>query len=318
MPLKTIDNINIQMKKENLVHLVYNPGAGPDDEDLTEEIAAVIRTHGFNCVHPSVEKKLLKDIDPQTEFIAVAGGDGTVKKVMLKMLNKKLKHKRPLAILPHGTANNVANSLGIPENMFDNVSSWSDRKLKRFDVGQADLMGETRYFVEGLGFGLFPKLIKVLSERSLPEIDTPEDEFEMALEELSALTQKYKAVPLKLWINNDVIEEDCILLEVMNISSLGPRLALSPKADPSDGLLDVIIVTEKQRPLLLKYFERVKLNPRAVFPIKPIRVNTLALEWQGKFMHIDDELVKVEEGACIEISVLEGVFEVLMPTSRRE
>ena len=300
------------MKKDNNIHLVYNPSAGTGDENAKEEIIATIEAHGHRCLYSSSKKKVLKGIEPQTDLIAIAGGDGTIRAVILKLLNKKLKYKRPIAILPCGTANNIANSLGISEHVSQNVACWSNYQLTKFDVGQVLNLDNTKFFIESFGFGIFARLMTCMKKKKTNHINSPEEEFKMALDELILQSKNYKAVSLRMKINNKIVEEDCILLEIMNSSSLGPRLKLSHNADPGDGYFDVILVSEAQRTLLEKYLMDIRANRETIFPIKPIRVKSLEVTWNGNDLHVDDELIKNYKMNALNISVLEGMLEMVV------
>lgn len=300
------------MKKNGeLVRLVHNPNAGDGQQYTKKGLIALIEAHGYACVYSSSQNKALKAIEPETKFIAIAGGDGTIRATIMNLLKKKVKHKRPIALLPFGTANNIAKSLRIPEDATQNVASWAKLNLKKLDVGQLTGIGKTAYFIESLGFGLFPKLMKELSKKNKDHIQTAADEFEMALNELLELSKNYKAVPFRIEINDQVIEEECIMVEVMNISTIGPQLNLSKDADPGDGHFDVVIVTAKQRTLLERYITQKRDHKQPDFPIKPIRAKNMVIYWEGKDVHIDDEIVDHSKTAILKISLLDNLLEIV-------
>lgn len=303
------------MKKTGkLVRLVHNPTAG-EGEYSKEKIIELIESHGYQCAYSSSKKKLLRAIEPETEFIVIAGGDGTIRKTIMCLLDKKLKYKRPIALLPFGTANNIASSLGIPEDNTRNISSWGDYHLKKFDVGQVIGLQETAYFVESFGFGLFPKLMKVLKKMNTDHVESAEDEFELALNELLKLIRTYEAVPFKMEVDGQLIEDKAILIEVMNISSLGPHLKLSKTADPEDGLFDVVIITEKHRKKLEDYISGKIANKKPLFSLKPILTKNLSITWQGKDLHADDQVIKMYEQPSLKISLLDSLLEIVTPSA---
>ena len=92
----------------------------------------------------------------------MAGGDGTVAGVTRRMVGRGV----PVAILPSGTANNIARSLGLLKRPFEElVRGWRDARRVKLDVGIAYGPWGQRYFVEGLGAGLFAELL-VRSEQN--------------------------------------------------------------------------------------------------------------------------------------------------------
>jgi len=298
-------------KADKLVRLIHNPGAGEGKYSKTE-IVKIMNEHGYKCSYVSSEKKSLEDIKPETQFIAIAGGDGTIRKTIMSLLSKKLKFKRPIALLPFGTANNIATSLGINEDVSKNVSTWDDYKLRNFDVGQAIGLDKAAYFIEALGFGLFPKLIETLDNTDTTDIETPEEEFELALKQLLKITKSYRAVKCKITIDGKTIEKNCIMAEIMNISRLGPNLKLSEKADPGDGFFDVVIVGEEDRAIMEKYIEDIASGKNLPFPIEPILAKEIDIKWKGTDLHIDDERLSDQKKYKLSISILHSLLEVIV------
>lgn len=302
------------MKKTGkLVHLIHNPTAGEGDYS-ERQIVELIESHGYRCAYSSSKKKILKAVEPETEFIAIAGGDGTIRKTIMRLLDKKLKYKRPIALLPFGTANNIATSLHIPEDNTRNISSWADYHLKKFDVGQVIGLPEPAYFIESFGFGLFPRLMKNLKKMDTTAVTTPEAEFELALKELLSLTEQYEAVPFKMQIEGKLIEDKAILIEIMNIASLGPHLKLSRDADPEDGFFDVVIVTEKDRSKMKSYVSGKLALKKPLFSIRSIRTKSLEIEWEGRDVHADDQVIKVKRCPDLKVSLLDSLLEIVTPT----
>lgn len=292
------------------VRLVHNPAAGDDDNGDKDELCQLIEELGHHCTVVA-KKDAVKKIDPETDIIALAGGDGTIKMTIMALLEKKLRFKRPIAILPQGTANNIAISLGIPLDCKQAVSLWSQSQLKKFDVGMmTGLERKPLYFIESIGFGLFPILMEKMDKKSL-NTDSAEDEIRIALKQLRKLALTFPAKVLKLVTATGSIEKDCIMVEVMNISSMGPRLVLAADADPGDGQFDIIVVSADQRQELVAYIDGLLKKKNVTFNIKPIRANRLAMEWQGTELHIDDEC-KAYAGEQLKISLLDSLIEIIV------
>ena len=95
----------------------------------------MIRNAGHKVKYQSSkEKKWKKALKKPCDIVAVAGGDGTVGKVARELIEERI----PIAILPLGTANNIAKSLGIADiSLQDLVASWSTARSINFDTGVA-------------------------------------------------------------------------------------------------------------------------------------------------------------------------------------
>ncbi|MFU1855667.1 diacylglycerol/lipid kinase family protein [Sphingobacterium sp. NGMCC 1.201703] len=292
------------------VRLVHNPAAGDEDNGDKDELCQLIEELGHHCTVVA-KKDAVKKIDPETDLIALAGGDGTIKMTIMALLEKKLRFKRPIAILPQGTANNIAISLGIPLDCKQAMGLWSHFQLKKFDVGMVTGLGrKPLHFVESIGFGVFPLLMEKMDKKNT-NAASAEDEIRIALEQLRKLALTFPAKVLKLVTATGSIEKECIMVEVMNISRMGPRLVLASDADPGDGQFDIIVVTADQRQELVAYIDGLLKKKNVTFNIKPIRASRLAMEWQGTEFHIDDEC-KGYTGQRLKISLLDSLIEIIV------
>ncbi len=64
-------------------------------------------------------------MNEKVDFIVAAGGDGTIRKITKELLDRKLSEKTwPIALLPLGTANNIAQTLEINGTSEDIIHSW--------------------------------------------------------------------------------------------------------------------------------------------------------------------------------------------------
>lgn len=297
-------------KRQKLVRLVHNPGAGVGKVHYKDEIAELIESAGYQCEYSSSKKRALKKIAPHTSLIAIAGGDGTIRQTILTLLDKKLKHRKPIALLPLGTANNIAGAFGIENNVERNISSWDKAKANKLDIGQVLGLVKPLHFIESFGFGLFPKLMRSM-KRKETKPDVPEDEFKMALKALSALAATYKGFLVRVEVGGEVLEQECIMAEIMNISSLGPKLNLCSEARPGDGYFDIVMVGSNQRELLQSHIDQLLAGKKTKFPIQAIRTKKLTIEVKGKDVHADDQLIKTYGQQQLEISLLEGLIEVM-------
>lgn len=83
--------------------------------------------------------------------LAVAGGDGTVN----AGATAALAHDRPLLVLPDGTLNNFARTLGLTSVEIA-LRAYSGARLARVDVGEVD----GRVFLNTSSFGSYPRMVE--------------------------------------------------------------------------------------------------------------------------------------------------------------
>src|SRR5512143_1320225 len=94
--------------------VAVNPGASRAEAGLSELAA----WFGENCeavfvttrAQDELEEKLLRH-GPTADRIVIGGGDGTISNALPELLQLD----KPLAVLPLGTANDFARSLGLPQ-----------------------------------------------------------------------------------------------------------------------------------------------------------------------------------------------------------
>lgn len=293
------------MKKAKLLH---NPSAG-DEDHKKKELIELIETQGYECQYASTKAKGWNKFDDETDFLIVAGGDGTVRKVVKELIGRKLTDKQyPIALLPMGTANNIASTFNLKGSEENIVSSWNSKNRKSIDIGKITGGGNS-FFLEGFGFGVFPRLMKEMKRRDI-EADTPEMELQIALEVLVKVIDTYKAKACTLTIDGINYSGNFLLVEVMNIRSIGPNLNLAPLADPGDGTFDVILITEAQREEFKKYISDKLKGVEEPFTFNTIPATKIKVKWEGMLAHVDDEFLDINKEE-VNIQILEGVLTFL-------
>lgn len=290
------------------VKLIHNANAG-DESHSERRLISMMESKGFICDYSS-EKSDEADIPSETDFLVVAGGDGTVKKAAKKLLERSLVDKRfPIAIIPLGTANNLSRSLGIAGDIEQNIECWLKPKIKKFDVGRVYGLRKFKFFLEGLGYGIFPYLIYQMKEADKYVPDDPDKKIEAALKNLHKIILSYKKQNAHIVIDGQDHSGDYLMVEIMNIPSIGPNLVLAPEADISDGLFDIIMIKEDQRELLGAYVEN-KLKAREIsIDIPVVRGKEIYIKWHGVDGHVDDKLIRKSDHPELKIDNHKGLLE---------
>jgi diacylglycerol kinase (ATP) len=297
------------MKRAQLIH---NPKAGEKDFSR-KELMRLIEAEGFDCTYSSVKKDGWDEFDDQTDFIIVAGGDGTVRRAAKALVKRKLLDKQyPIALLPHGTANNVATTLDISGDVQDIIKSWHKATLKKFDVGKVRGLSDEIFFLEGFGFGIFPKLMKVMKKIEDQLSENREEKIKMARVVLYDVVLSYKARQCTIVADDVDHTGKYILVEVMNTTSIGPNLGLSRSGDPGDGEFEVVLISEKHQ----KKFEEYLLNringKEDTYSFTTLKAKNIQIFWEGKDLHADDEILKIEKPKAVSIEIQPGILEFLV------
>src|SRR6266404_8262385 len=89
--------------------LIHNPKAGRGKHAKRDLMAALAKA-GHHAVYQSTRRSdYKKALKRSTDLVLAAGGDGTVGKIGCRLIDSGI----PLGVLPLGTANNLARSLGF-------------------------------------------------------------------------------------------------------------------------------------------------------------------------------------------------------------
>lgn len=304
--------------------VLHNPGAG-DGDNSDKELIAAIEAEGYKCSYLSTKKKGWEKKDweriesKDVDFIVVAGGDGTVRKLAHELLERKLIDKKlPIALLPLGTANNIARTLGIRGEPEDIIKGWKQHEIKKYDVGRIDGIKKHKFFIESYGYGVFPRLMKEMKKLDKSQFDSPEQKIKTALQILHQIILDYKPKLCKLKIDNEDYTGKFLLVEIMNTSSIGPNLHLAPFADPGDEFFEVILITDNQREEFASYVKG-KLEGRDESPFfTTLKAKKLQIYWEGTALHADDEHILLDEAADVKIELQSGLLEFLVPSRKTE
>jgi diacylglycerol kinase family enzyme len=284
--------------------LLHNPNAGREEHEAEELIKSLAHA-GHEAIYQSSKKKGIKTAlqNNEIDLVLVAGGDGAVGKAARYLIGSKI----PLSILPLGTANNMARTLGFTASAKTLIEKISQGKRRAFDVGLARGPWGKRYFFEGAGAGLFADYLQAPRKEGEQKISKAE-EMKRHVVEMRRHLQDYKARPWRI----DLDGKDCsgryLLWQVMNIRSVGPVLRLAPGARTDDGELDFIGAREEDRGLLLNYLDARLAGTKVKFPLRTKRFKKMRVRWKKSPLHFDDqvwpeEAEKRPEPCEIEISV---------------
>ena len=246
--------------------------------------------------------------DP-VDLVVGAGGDGTVAAVLLAAAD----HDVPFAAIPIGTANNIAKTLGVLGDARELVETWSTspRTERPFDVGAVIAPWGYYRFVEAVGGGPLAELIRS-GEEVAADATLLGRETDRALHLLGELVQE---APVRYWkIDADGVDLSgmYIAVEILNIRFVGPNVPLAPEADPCDGLLDVVLISETDRTPLLAYLEsRLHLASGQLPDLRTVRARNIEIIVPaGVQLHLDDQVWPVDqpldEAAALSLNCLDG------------
>jgi diacylglycerol kinase (ATP) len=118
-----------------------------------ETVTRVLRESGVpiiarDCERASDLSDLISATKGEIESMIIGGGDGTLSAALPGLLETGL----PLGIIPLGTANDLARTLGIPTDLAAAARIIACGKVQRVDVGEVN--GHPFFNVASIGFGV--------------------------------------------------------------------------------------------------------------------------------------------------------------------
>jgi diacylglycerol kinase (ATP) len=266
------------------VLLIHNPKAG-DRKHSRKQLMSSLRKQGLQAFYQSIRERGWKQVFKKpVDLVIAAGGDGTVHKTAWQIMESGI----PLAILPLGTANNLARSLGFSGSVDEILQSLHCGKSRPFDVGVARRSSWSEYFLEAAGGGLFADYFPA-AQANEKEDASPEEELTAHLSLLRELSLDYPARKWRISIDGEDISGRYILWGAMNTRSAGPVLHLAPKAATHDGRLDFVAVRERERETFIKYVDAHLAGRKARVPFTPHKFRELVITSPPGAMHLDGE-----------------------------
>ncbi len=300
------------------VTLIHNADAGDDDKLTPEQLAAAIEQAGHEVRTQSIQEDGWSEVLAQpAELVAVAGGDGTVGEVARRLVGKQI----PIAVMPLGTANNIAKSLGLVErDACRLVAGWPSAARLAFDLGIATGPWGRRHFIEGVGVGVFTQAMPWITRReSIAGARSGEMRVADALRQLREHLHGVVPLQLNAVLDGRDIAGRYVLFEVLNTRYVGPNLFLAPDVAHGEGLLHVVGVTEDQREELAAYL--ADWQDGKTWPAE-LGVHTgrrMELEWTGYPVHLDDASWPQENDlaptspVAIELTIERAALQFLVP-----
>lgn len=217
------------------IKFIYNPNSG--DKKIVYKLDSIIakfQNNGYTVVPYRLSKnntmeKGLEDIYDNYEYILVAGGDGSVDRLVNYM--KKNNIDLPIGILPTGTANDFANVLNIPLDIDKAIDKIINSEPTYIDLG---IINED-YFVNIASTGMFTDVSQRVDENlknSIGRISYIIKGLEDALH-LRKFNVSVKSKEIEY-------EGNMYLILILNGRTAG-NINLAHYAMLDDGYLDVII-----------------------------------------------------------------------------
>ena len=240
-------------KKPIRAKLIANPGAGNVllAASRFEQVTSYLKEAGVKVdvafARPKKEaipiaQKAVKD---GYDVVIAMGGDGTIGAVIRGIAGSKTR----LGIIPAGTENDIARSLGIPEDLKEACAIIASGHTRKVDLGSITTQDrKNHYFFMMIAIGLTATLYPMVN-------DVPNGKFGGVMEAIKTIL-KYKPNPtVNLTLDDESkIEIETMLVTIANTPVTGVKNLVAPDASMEDGLLDISVYPGFSKAELLSYF----------------------------------------------------------------
>jgi diacylglycerol kinase family enzyme len=267
------------------VTIMHAPQAG-DEEESRDELEAAVAAAGHEVRYMTPDDPSWPQAPGSTDLVVVVGGDGTVASVFLAAAAP-----RPLlTVLPRGSANNIARTAGFGDRPLAGLAAaWASLEPRRYDVGRVQAGAAEARFAESMGGGA---TARVLVEAAVqPGEPSGAEKLRNALALWRETVLQAPAEHWRVGLDGRQVEGSFLGVVAMNVRELGPNVPFAPRADPGDGMLDVVLLREEHRLALAAYLElRLRGRPAQPPDLQPERAARVEL-WPPPAcpLHVDDE-----------------------------
>jgi YegS/Rv2252/BmrU family lipid kinase len=176
--------------------------------------------------HPEQLAESIQSYGKQVDVVIIGGGDGTLNMAIESLLEVR----RPLGILPLGTANDLARTLGIPPTLEAACQAIARGERQAIDLGWVN----GKHFFNVASIGLSVEITRKLTQGAKRRWGI----FAYALTALQALGQT-RPFRCQLQCNGESIAVKTIQLAIGNGLYYGGGMAISSDAAIDDRSLDL-------------------------------------------------------------------------------
>jgi diacylglycerol kinase (ATP) len=232
------------------------------------------------------------------ETLAVVGGDGMVHLAVQALAGSDTR----LGLIPAGTGNDVARSLGIPRKdtaaATDIVIGGRQRTIDLARIG-------SKYFVTVLAAGFDA----IVNERA-NSMTWPKGQMRYNLATVAEL-RTFKPIPYVLEVDGEAQRFEAMMVAVGNGPSFGGGLRITEGAVMDDGLLDVVVIRPMSKVELVRTYPKLFKGTHVLHPdYRHLHGKRITIAAPGITAYADGERLAA---LPLTVEVVPGALKVLVP-----
>lgn len=226
--------------------IIVNPIAGSiKDLDVLLKKLRLLRPGELHLTHKpgDAETFARKAIRAGCNYVIAAGGDGTLNEVVNGIASPRRAREICVGLVPLGTGNDFARSLGLPATLDENIDILRAKQTAPIDLVRVR-SDRTRYFVN-VSTGGFSGLV---NEKLTPGIKRAWGPLAYVRSAAAALPDLHAYRTTIVLDGTERLSIDLYNVIIANGSFVAAGLPIAPNADPSDGLLDLVLIPKLPKP----------------------------------------------------------------------
>ncbi|MCB0080868.1 MAG: diacylglycerol kinase family lipid kinase [Caldilineaceae bacterium] len=299
-----------------MIHVIINPAAGQNTAVLAT-LNSVFQPAGIpwrvsiTQQAGDARRQAQEAAQEGVDVVAAYGGDGTVVEAASGLLGTDV----PLAILPGGTANVVAQDLGIPLDLAAacQLAAEVNRTTRKIDLGAVN----DEYFLLRVGMGTEAKITEGADREMKNRLG-----FLAYVWSAAQSLSTVEAATYSITIDGRELTVEGITCAVINSGNIGVgNLKIAPEIQIDDGVLDVVVIQNANLSALAEIIKNVTgLADSAAGILEQWQLDKSLHHWKGKEIAVraepvqviqyDGELLEAQEVKC---RVLPSAVNVLTP-----
>jgi diacylglycerol kinase (ATP) len=273
------------MATEN-IWLIVNYKSGKNNATFKQSFEKLLQNYPHIQVHETQYAKhaaLIAEnaVNEGINKVIAVGGDGTINEVAAVLMGSRTQ----LGIVPKGSGNGLARMLGIAMSPAIALKAAVEKNSQTIDCC---ILNQIPFFcTAGMGFD---------AAVAMDFAHRPGRGLLNYARASMAMLRKYKPIQVQIEHDGTIRNERIYTLTFANAGQYGNNAWIAPKADLTDGLLDVVIL--KPYPIvlapamvLLLFLKKIHLLPQ-IETIKTNRIKVTANE--QLLIHFDGEPIQLQ------------------------
>ena len=195
------------------------------EQKISFQIFPSVASGDYSFLRPVIKEQEITDV-------VIAGGDGTVSQVVGSLLDCDVS----FGIIPCGSGNGLASAAKIPKQRTGALEIIFNGKAAAIDGFYAN----DRFACMLCGFGFDARVAHDFADQQKRGLATYA---RLAIKNFFSM----KPYRFQLLLQHKIIETDAYFISIANSNQFGNNFTIAPKASLSDGLLDIVIVTGKNK-----------------------------------------------------------------------